>query len=158
MTTTKMATNIPGWGADARPADRPAFPRLSEPRPAVGVHWKQPDQQRVTTEIFHSIERPGVTAVFGTACPPRGISGMIRRRAYKYSESRMRHWLMLLAADRVDVVEGLLGDLGRGRIPNLFKEMGLAAEYKRKTLRLVGGSMLLGAGALMVGWMVRRRA
>ena len=64
----------------------------------------------MTVEILHSMERPGITPVFGTSTPPRGVSGRMRRRAFRRSESDIRHWMMLLAADRVNVVEGLLAD------------------------------------------------
>jgi hypothetical protein len=69
-----------------------------------------PEQQPVRVEILHSTERPGLTPVFGTAVPPSGLSGVMRRRAFRHSENDLRHWLMLLAADRVNVVEGLLED------------------------------------------------
>ena len=63
--------------------------------------------------MFHSTERGGVTPVFGTSVPPSGLSGMLRRRAFRRSENDVRHWMMLLLADRVNVVEGLLEDLRR---------------------------------------------
>jgi hypothetical protein len=56
--------------------------------------------------------------VFGTTCPLRGISGFLRRRAFRCSESDLRDWLMLLFADRVDMVEGLASDLARDHVPN----------------------------------------
>ncbi|MBM0206084.1 hypothetical protein JNW90_26015 [Micromonospora sp. STR1s_5] len=37
-------------------------------------------------------------AVFGTSTPPRWVSGMIRRQAFKFSESEWAHWLMLMTA------------------------------------------------------------
>jgi hypothetical protein len=33
-------------------------------------------------------------------------------------------------ADRVNVVEDVLGDLARGRVPNIPKEMGIRSELK----------------------------
>jgi hypothetical protein len=46
-----------------------------------------------------SIEHAMLPPVFGTTCPPKGLSGVIRRHAYaKYSEARAAHWLLLLAA------------------------------------------------------------
>ncbi|MGI9245815.1 MAG: hypothetical protein ACR2I8_03810, partial [Steroidobacteraceae bacterium] len=54
---------------------------------------------------------PGITPVFGTAVPPSGLSGAIRRRAFRHSENDLRHWLLLLAADRVNVFEGLVADV-----------------------------------------------
>lgn len=47
-----------------------------------------------------------LTPVFGTACPPKGLSGALRRHAYaRYSEGWPAHWLILIAADRVDTIE-----------------------------------------------------
>ena len=63
-------------------------------------------QQAQTVEILQSIERPSITPIFGTPQPPSGMSGMLRRAAFRYSESDLRHWLMLLFADRVNMVEG----------------------------------------------------
>jgi len=34
-----------------------------------------------------------------------GVSGAIRRHAYRYSERRAAHWLLLVPADRVDAWE-----------------------------------------------------
>jgi len=42
---------------------------------------------------------------YGTAVPPRGLSGLMRRAAYQIPEHYTSHWLMLMAADRVDVIE-----------------------------------------------------
>src|SRR4028118_52662 len=51
-----------------------------------------------------------------TGAPPRGgWGGGVRRTAFRYSGSDWAQWLMLLGADRVNVVEGLLADLARGR-------------------------------------------
>ncbi|MCE3284716.1 MAG: hypothetical protein K0R70_972 [Steroidobacteraceae bacterium] len=101
--------DIEGWGADLDPRNRPAVPKERVPA-RLDVPWDQPDQQPVRVEVLHSTERPGITPVFGTACPPTGLSGVLRRRAFRHSENDVRHWLMLLAADRINVVEGLLGD------------------------------------------------
>jgi hypothetical protein len=37
---------------------------------------------------------------------------------------------MLMAADRVDVVEDVASDLARMQVPNLVKEMGLKSEWE----------------------------
>lgn len=107
----KRRDDIVGWGADLDPANRPAVPKERTPPRLEGVHWDVPEQQPVRVEILHSMERSGITPVFGTAVPPSGLSGTIRRRAFRHSENDLRHWLLLLAADRVNVVEGLLEDL-----------------------------------------------
>jgi hypothetical protein len=44
--------------------------------------------------------------VFGAAVPARGLSGVLRRAAYRVPEHRSARWTLLLAADRVDVLEG----------------------------------------------------
>lgn len=104
-------SQIPGWGADLDRNKRPAVPMERKPNRLENVHWDTPSLQPQTVEVLHSIERPGVTPVFGSACPPSGLSGAIRRSAFKHSENDMRHWMMLLLADRVNVVEGMVDDV-----------------------------------------------
>jgi hypothetical protein len=55
---------------------------------------------------------------------------MIRRFAFNYSENSYLHWLPLLIADRVNVVEGVLEDFTEGKVPNIFAEKGYNAEWK----------------------------
>jgi hypothetical protein len=52
-----------------------------------------------------------LTPVYSTALPPRGLSGVLRRAAYKIPDYKPRRWMLLLAADRVDVLEHM--KLGR---------------------------------------------
>lgn len=84
--------------------------------------------------VQRDVVRP--TPVFGTALPPRGLSGALRTRAYAIPEHRARHWLLLLVADRVDVVETWVRERG-GR------EAAVAGA--------VGGAILVAA------WLARRR-
>lgn len=106
-------STIPGWGADLDRADRPAVPMERKPPRLEGVHWSEPSPQLPSVEILQSIEYFRRPPVFGTSVPPRGVSGWIRRRAFRHSENNLRHWLMLLAADRVDAVEGFVADARR---------------------------------------------
>jgi len=122
--------NVQGWGADKDPADRPAVPKERTPPRLPNVHWDQPSPQESHVEVLHSTERPGITPVYGTTVPPSGVSGAMRRLAFRYSENDVRHWLILLAADRVNVGEGLLSDLAHGHVPNIFREMGGAAQWR----------------------------
>lgn len=46
-----------------------------------------------------------LTPVFGTAEPPSGLSGVLRRLAYRIPDHRASHWAALLIADRIDVLE-----------------------------------------------------
>jgi hypothetical protein len=87
--------------------------------------------------VLVSTERPGITPIFGTRQPPSGVSGMIRRAAFKTTENDLRHWLLLLLADRVNVVEGLVDDLAHGHVPNMLGEMGIKAEWKHNPAGLV---------------------
>src|SRR5215207_1059834 len=88
--------NVSGWGADLSAADRPAVPKERTPPRLPNVHWEEPSAQQVEIEVFHSTERPGITPVFGTSAPPSGLSGMLRRLAYGFSENDLRHWAILL--------------------------------------------------------------
>jgi hypothetical protein len=97
----QLRARIPGWGADADPADRPSFPR--EVQLETGAHWELPEQQPEVHPRERSIEHERLTPAFGTTQPPRGLSGAIRRLAYgRFSEARAAHWLLLMAADRLE--------------------------------------------------------
>ena len=101
-TSDELRATIPGWGVDLDPADRPAYPKEDFTRD-TGAHWEFPERQPGHEEREKSPEHKWVTPVFGTAVPLKGLSGVVRRLAYKYGEGRARHWLMLIAADRIDV-------------------------------------------------------
>jgi hypothetical protein len=68
--------------------------------------------------------------VIGTSTPPSGLSGMLRRAAFRWSESNWLHWLLLLGADRMNVIEGLISDLAHARLPNIPAEMGIRSELR----------------------------
>ncbi|HEX8460888.1 MAG TPA: hypothetical protein VF623_05645 [Segetibacter sp.] len=129
--------HIKGWGIDADPENDPTYPMKDwNGADHQRFNYAKPTQQPIDIEVLHSIERPGVTRVFGTSTPPKGLSGMIRRFAYKYSESTYAHWVPLVLADRIGVVEGYIDDLKQGIVPNPFAERGWQAEWKynRKSL------------------------
>lgn len=143
-------TQVKGWGVDANPANDPTYPmKRRNDGEHAGYSWERPPQQPINVEVLHSNERPNVSAVFGTSTPPAGLSGMIRRFAFKYSESAYSHWLPLMLADRVGVVEGYIEDLARGHVPNVFAERGWKAEWQhnRKSLvtRVAVGALIAGA-------------
>jgi hypothetical protein len=150
---------IQGWGADLDPAARPAVPMERTPPRFVQPHWDAPEQQPRTVKVFHSTERPGLTPVFGTSVPPSGLSGLIRAGAFRFSENDLRHWGLLLFADRVNVLEGLLDDIAHGHVPNLFTEMGGPAEWRHNRSGLVRKAVIAAAvaGLLLYANSRRRR-
>jgi hypothetical protein len=136
--TANDPSQIKGWGVDADARNDPTYPmKHRNDGEHAGYSWERPPQQPITTEILHSNERPNVTSVFGTSTPPSGLSGVIRRFAFRYSESSYGHWLPLMLADRVSVVEGVFGDLKHGHVPNVFAELGWKAEWKHNRTSLV---------------------
>ena len=129
--TTYENPQIKGWGIDADPENEPTYPM----KKFTGDDYKRTDYERPPlqqghVEILQSNERPSLSAVYGTSTPPSGLSGIIRRYAFRYSEGSWTHWLSLILADRVNVWEGIVDDLKHGHVPNVFKERGWAAEWK----------------------------
>jgi len=147
---------IEGWGADLDPQNRPAVPMERTP-PRLDVPWDAPEQQPITVEILHSTERPGITPVFGTSTPPSAVSGMVRRAAFHYSENDLRRWLMLLFADRINVVEGILDDIAHGHIPNIWKEMGGPAEWRYNRQGFIRKAMIVAAIAGVATYLIQQR-
>ena len=127
----KDRSQIKGWGVDADPKNDSTYPmKLRNDGEHAGYSWERPQQQPPTVEVLHSNERADLTSVFGTSTPPSGPSGALRCLAFRYSESSYGHWLPLVLADRLSVVEGVLGDLKQGQIPNVLAERGLKAEWE----------------------------
>lgn len=129
--------NIPGWNLDADPENEPTYPiKKWTGDDHNRIHWERPVQQPVNEEVLHSNERPNISAVFGAPLPPSGLSGIIRRKAFKFSESEYGHWLNLLLADRINMFEGIIDDIRHGFFPNIFAERGMKADwrYNRKEL------------------------
>jgi hypothetical protein len=126
----ELKARIPGWGVDLDPADRPSVPQERFDPEATGAHWDFPDRQEEKWPRERSIEHQVLTPVFGTSTPPTGLSGKLRRVAYRYSEARAAHWLLLIAADRVNAAESHLASLGSTRPDNPVTETGIASEIR----------------------------
>jgi hypothetical protein len=172
-----LLARIPGWGVDLDPANRPSFPR-EKPGIPTGARWDFPDRQPETTPRERSVEHAMLTPVFGTSAPLKGASGAIRKYAYaRYSEARAAHWLLLIAADRVDAWESHLRSFATLRPDNPITETGVLSEFSRDGLQsrfgkkradvnhqwidpiLVGGPWVLaGLGAVGAVRAVRRMA
>jgi hypothetical protein len=99
-------------------------------------HGLVPDTRVDSVEILESIEQPRMPAVFGTTLSPSGLSGVLRRFAFKFDESEYGHWLNLLFADRINVVEGIIDDLKRFHIPNIFAEKGIKVGLEIQSKRV----------------------
>jgi hypothetical protein len=128
----QLRARIPGWGVDLDPKDRPSVPRERFLPDLTGAHWEFPERQPERWPRERSIEHKFLTPVFGTSCPPKGLSGVIRKFAYrKYSEGRAAHWLLLIAADRVDAVESHLTSFLTAHPDNPITETGVLSEGKR---------------------------
>ncbi len=127
-----LRARIPGWGADLDPKDRPAVPRERFDPDRSGASWDFPERQPEKWPRERSIEHQFLTPVFGTSCPPKGLSGLVRRYAYAtYSEARAAHWLLLLAADRVEAKGAVLRSFLSTRPDNPITETGVLSEFKR---------------------------
>jgi hypothetical protein len=166
-TREELRARIPGWGADLDPADRPSYPRLQYPAD-TGAHWDFPERQPEKWPRERSIEHAFVTPVFGTAQPPKGLSGAVRKHAYRrYSEGRLAHWLLLVAADRVDAWEEHLRSLLTPHPDNPITETGVRSEFTHHGLAsrrgrsdarhhpldpvIVAGPWVAAVGAVFVG-------
>ena len=93
--TTSGSEVLLGGAVDASPEARPGVPmEWDPPHPAGAAHWREPERQ---PDPGHVLKRKGLdrlTPVFGTATPPRGLSGVLRRAAYAIvTGSQLLSWL-----------------------------------------------------------------
>ena len=102
---------------------------------STGAHWDYPDQQPETRPRERSIEHQHLTPVFGTSTPPKGVSGVMRRYAYRrFSEARAAHWLVLIAADRVDAIGSHLRSFMTLHPDNPITQTGVLSEFTHKPI------------------------
>lgn len=133
-TSEQLRARIPGWGVDLDPKDRPSVPRERTDL-ATGAHWEFPERQEEKVRRERSIEHKFLTPVFGTSVPLAGLSGTLRRFAYRYSEGRAAHWLILLAADRVNAWESHLASFISLHPDNPITETGVLSEFSGHGIR-----------------------
>ena len=101
----QQPTDIQGWGADAPLQNRPGVPaEMDPPRPLGNMRVGDADGEGAGGPAVKSTQNP-LTPVYGTAIPPRGLSGVVRRLAYRIPDYKARRWALLLLADRIDVIE-----------------------------------------------------
>jgi len=140
---------ILGWGADLNPANRLGYPIVRMPARLAGDPAHLPAKPAQAVEIFQPIERPRIPRLFGTLQPPSGVSGMLRRAAFKYSESDLRQWMILLFAGRVKRIEGMGSELMRDDVPNIFAEMSGKAAFNYNRHAAVQKPVVVPAVALL---------
>jgi hypothetical protein len=129
----ELRRRIPGWGVDVDPRDRPSVPRERLDPAGTGAHWDFPERQDEVRPRERSIEHELLPPVFGTSCPPKGVSGWMRRLSYRrFSEGRAAHWLILMAADRVDSSGSHLRSFLTLRPDNPITETGVRSELSRR--------------------------
>lgn len=150
---SKNLNTLDGWGIDANTENDPTYPMRDRDNNVIA---SRPTQQIANMEILQSIERPHYSAVFGETIPPSGLSGQLRRYAFKYSESRYRHWLPLLLADRVNEVEEIINDIKKGTIPNFFAETGGKALWKYDKPTLIKKVACIAVGTIVISCAIKR--
>jgi len=105
-------TDRPVVGADLSLSERPGVPMERSPQqPLTPTTPAHVERMRPRRGLTRRSELQQMTPVFGTAQPLHGISGVLRRIAYSIHETRARHWMMLLLADRVDRLEHRIAGL-----------------------------------------------
>lgn len=151
-------SQVRGWGVDADPDNDPTYPYRARENDDHSGKWDRPPVQAVDIEVLQSIEHKQRPAVVGTSTPPSGLSGGLRRLAYTRSESNLLHWLLLLGADRLNMVEAVVQDLAKGKVPNIPAETGMRADWQHDKPRFfVKSAIGVGLLALAATAVVRRR-
>lgn len=102
-----------GRAVDLSPRERPGVPMEYAPHALTAAAPRHLEQQRQRRGQVQRVGLRQMTPVFGTGQPLRGVSGLVRRLAYSIRETKARHWMILLLADRVDVLERRLAKLAK---------------------------------------------
>src|SRR4051812_27700369 len=167
-TADQLRARIPGWGADLDPKDRPSVPKLQFQDDLSGAHWEFPDRQPEAWPRERSIEHAFLTPVFGTAQPPKGLSGAIRQFSYRrFSEGPAAHWLLPVLGGRGGAIERHLASFATTRPDNPITETGVLSEVRHHPVSsragrvdvrhqvldpvIVAGTWVAAAGAAVLG-------
>ena len=92
----------PGRIDDVDLTARPGVPMEHAPEPFPTA----PERvvvQRPRVEVLQIPGRKKPAWAVSNAQPPRGLSGRLRRRAFRIPEHHPEHWALLFAADRLEV-------------------------------------------------------
>ncbi|HZW16132.1 MAG TPA: hypothetical protein VFF66_07745 [Brevundimonas sp.] len=150
--------SVVGWGVDADPENDPTWPMRDRSGDySAGMNWVPPQTQHTDVEVLQSVEHVRRPAVVGQSTPPSGLSGALRRGAFRFSESQWGHWLLLMLADRLNTMEGVLDDFRRGSPPNLLVEMGVVRRERAREAALATASVVV-VGLVTLLVLARRRS
>lgn len=131
----------PYWGVDANPARRPGVPReFSPPRPFPNTRYPPERQEGTSSVPMHGRSNKTMPPVFSTATPLHGLSGVVRRLAYKLPDHYPSHWLLKLLGDRVDSWTYHAKKYSMYALPVLA--VGLLARRKRASAPRIAGRRL----------------
>ena len=90
---------------DANPDQRPGNPKEREPQPLTGAKLTSEIQSDKGLEILREPSKQTTALTFGSQHEPTGLSGVLRRAAYKFPDYQIKRWALLIAADRVQTLE-----------------------------------------------------
>lgn len=127
MRTTTTTTEP----ADKDASDRPGVPMYGRSGMHAAITKPPLEPQPATVPVLVGVDVGRLTPVFGTAQPPRGLSGLIRRAAYRIPEHKAGRWMLLLLGDRIDVWESRLGRNRWAAIGGATALLGLLAWRRR---------------------------
>jgi hypothetical protein len=94
------------WGVDRELSRRPGAPLMRPPEPWPNARRVIERMDPTLSAVFkHGRPNREWPPVFGTTCPPKGLSGLIRKWAASFPDHKPQHWLLKLLGDRVDSAE-----------------------------------------------------
>lgn len=128
--------DIVGWGSDLR--KRPGIPMELNQETVLSPEHHRPIavKQRPGPDVNLTLERSSYPPVLGNSHYAKGPSMLVRSYAFRYSEDKIRHWVFLLLADRINMVEGWVEDISRGRMPMLLGRMEFrTTDHLRRVLK-----------------------
>jgi hypothetical protein len=132
-TSEQLRRPHPGLGRGPRPAGPPGGAEGAV-RPASLGRALGPRGAAGGEVAARAVDRARAAARRCSARPVRrkGLSGVIRRYSYaRFSEARAAHWLLLVAADRVDTLESTLRSFATTRPDDPVTQTGVLSELTR---------------------------
>jgi hypothetical protein len=123
---------VPDVGVDLKVERRPGYASYRGIKPWPNSRPDIAQQPRRIPVFMHGRPNKTFPPVFGTDVPPKGLSGWVRRLAYAYPDHLARHWLMLMAADRVDSLEYRARVMLPFAVPVAFLGLAALAFQKRR--------------------------